>query len=273
MIATPRSGAPMRPHDDELNVLFARLPDPADRPLPTDEEMDATEWIDPYLDAAIRDDTQGPRPIDVGIAEPGDARTWGACFTIGASARPMTTSDADPRGAPAFVELFLRLPATAFRYWNGVVLEPFEPPFDDAADALGELGRLTHTLGVCYRPPQIIATPDLSPLVGGLPFAGVLLRNASHGVVRVPHLTLPGGGVVRFLSATFLHPPEVRALVGADRARAQAALAAAGVDELFAANRAPVAGVSAGSNGARAHQDVRASNESGSDPPFPTVPM
>ena len=158
----------------ELNVLLTLLPDPADRPLPTDEEIDAAESVDPDLDAAVRahvEPSLGPSssttlfdtavtvPINVGLTEPADDRAWGACFTIGASARAMPTADADRPDTSAFVELFLRLPASAFRYWDGVVLEPFEFPFDPVVEALGEMSRLPHDRRVCYRAPQIVATP------------------------------------------------------------------------------------------------------------------
>jgi len=257
MIPAQHRDAPTPTRDDELNVLLTRLPDPAGIPLPTEEEIDAIEWIDPVLDAAIRGhiaprlgicgttlrDTTGPLAVDVGLSEPDDKRPWGACFTIGASARPMPTTDADPRGATPCVELFLRLPPAAFRYWDRVVLEPFEDPFDAVSAALGDLGKLPHVQGACYRVPHIVATPDFSPLVDGLPFTGALLRDAADdgAAVRVPRLVRPDGGVVAFLSVTFLHASEVRALVGADRANVVARLAAAGVDELFVAERAPVA--------------------------------
>jgi hypothetical protein len=255
MIPTRRRGATTRSLDVEWNILYARFPDRADRPLPTDEEIDAFKPVDWGLHDVIRGhlephlgsssstfhDTEAPFPIDVALAEPEDGRAYGAFITVGASALPMPVGASDPRPAPAFVELFVRLPARAFRYWDGVVLEPFEDPYHAVIEAIGELGRLPHAQGVCYRPPQIVATPDMTPLVDGLPFTGVLLRDGADGVVPVPPAGLPGGGVVSFLAVTFLHASEVKALVGADRAQTLARLAAAGVNELFVAERAAVA--------------------------------
>jgi len=254
MNLTPRSESLARWYEAELHVLFTRLSNPADRPLPTEEEIDDFEPVDADLDAVIRDhlelhlgapngtshDTRGPVPIDVALTEPADRRPWGACCTVGASARAMPTADADSRDSSRHVELFLRLPKSAFRYWEAVVLEPFDDLFEAVIDALGELGRLPHEQRVGYRTPQIVATPDMSPLVAGLPFAGVLLRDASTGTVPVPELAMPGGGTVTFLTVTFLHPSEIRALSGPDRVRAATRLAKRGVDELLAPEREPV---------------------------------
>src|ERR1043166_1470314 len=86
----PRSGTSARIPERGLHVLVTRLPDSADRPLPTEDGEEAFEAIDPDRDAAIREhiepylgrsgstfhDTQGPLPVDVGLTEPEGGRRW-----------------------------------------------------------------------------------------------------------------------------------------------------------------------------------------------------
>ena len=264
-MTTATQSAPREPADpDEVRALFARLRAPEDRPLPTDEQIDAFQALDDEYDGAIEDhlephlgmsgpranDIECPFPIDVAQVEPhGGTRPWGALYTVGAGAVAVPGDDAP--GAPASIrrfELLARLPRTAFRYWEGVVLEPFDDLRDAVIDTLGELARLPHLTGVCYRPPQIVATPDLSRLAADLPFAGALLRDARESRLgrdfRPPDgpgpLNVPGFGLVTFMTVTFLHAAEVRALLGPERKAALARLVAARVDEMVNIERRPV---------------------------------
>lgn len=259
--ASPAAPEPAEP--DELRVLFARLRAPEDRPLPTEEEAAAFAPVDPGYDAAIGDhlephlggsssrsgDTECPFAIDVAHVEPGGPRRWGALFTVGAGAVAVPGEDAEADRPPVRrFELIARLPESSFRYWDGVVLEPFDEVRDAVVDALGELARLPHLRGVRYCPPQIVATPDLTPLAEGLPFAGALLRDAREAKFGAAHparhgpapLAVPGFGEVAFLTVTFLHASEIRALLGPGRRPAMARLEAAGVDELVKVARRPV---------------------------------
>ena len=107
MIPTRRRGATTRPFDVEWNILYARFPDRADRPLPTEEEIDAFKPVDWGLHDVIRGhlephlgsssstfhDTEAPFPIDVALAEPEDGRAYGAFITVGASALSRRQSD------------------------------------------------------------------------------------------------------------------------------------------------------------------------------------
>lgn len=253
MIPSSATRLPAHVRASELNVLLTQLPNPAERPLPPEEEDDdAFEPVDEDLAMDIQEhleptlgrigprlhDTLGPPSIDMGLTEPTDERDWGAFFTMGASARPHETKKAER--PPTEFELFVRLPRECFQYWQEVVLEPFDDRRDAIEEVLGELARLPFDHDVRYIPPQIVASPDQRPLMAELPFSGVLLRDASTGTVRVPPMPLSAGGQVTFLSVTFLHPSEVRALIGPERDAALARLAAAGVDELFDPARKPV---------------------------------
>lgn len=246
----------------DLHVMTARLRTPEDRPLPAEDEIDSYNPVDGDYDAAIREhlephlgtalarlvDTECPFAIDVALVEPRDGRAGGAMFTVGAGAveSPVGDSPDDPPPIRRF-ELIARLPASSFQYWEGVVLEPFDDLRDAVSDALGELARLPHLAGVCYRLPQVVTTPDLSPLAAGLPFAGALLRDASEAAFGVPGgrsgprpIAVTGVGVVTFMTVTFLHATEVRALLGDGRKDALARLGAARVDELVDVRRRPV---------------------------------
>lgn len=259
-----------------LRIVLTRLRAPEDRPIGCEDEDAEFATVDPGYENAVRNhlapflgecrssyrDTEGPFAIDVAQSEPDEGRSWGACLTLSAIPLPPLAGGAPDASKPPNFELIARLPAASFRYWDGVVLEPFEDEGDALVDVLGELARLPHLQPVRYIAPHVVATPDLSPLSGGLAFAGVLLRAATlaphpmapHPMadtagaretvarprLRVPTMSFPGRGEVQFLTVTLLHAAEVRGLLGPARAGVLARLEAMGVDDLLAPARASV---------------------------------
>ena len=161
-----------------------------------------------------------------------------------AAAAPEPPCVRDPRTGrlrrPRRVEFHVRVPTSEFHYFDGEILEPFDDIWDTVMYVLGELGRLQHTRGPLYRASQIVTTPDLAPFVKGLPFAGAWLRDGADGGLLLQPLRVSRRETIDFLPVTFLHPSEVRALLGPDRVRAAAQLDAAGIDALTRPKRRPV---------------------------------